>query len=288
MANAIFRGQIFLNQYSNGWVHTWYFQGASIIAVFNRVDSIVKALMGCCHVSTSVLGTRIVAVDPKEPRQASHDPYQTTFGKRGQTGDNKLTLLEAEDVVQTTALLNVDFTNGNQKTVGIRGLYDPDVVRSSNTGRPLPSDGLLKALKLYSQALTNNQAMGRYVDRSQTRYDVSSVSTDPNNPGLTRIQTSASNFLAIGDTVRFHKIPLARLPWLKGTWPIFAVTPPYLEIRYPANLAQPIYTAGADVQKVAYLYSTVSLANFFDFRTRKTGRPTSATRGRSSGVHYRR
>jgi len=280
-----YRGTYFFNQFNQGWTETWY-TPASDISVASGIFVInAKPLVAFRHVDTLLVGVRTTQVLPIAPRITRR--FSLLYnGGRGTAGLAPLGVT-SEDLVGSSALMLAQFSDNTSRPYMLRGLEDQDVIRDPITGAGTPSAGLNAGIATLAKSLVNLNLGGQRQDTTIPRQAVSSIQLSA-TPGQTQLFGPSNANFTVGDVVHFTGVPTVQTPWLKGKWSVIAVTANSISINYPYNLAAPVSPTSMFAQKVQYLYPGFLLWQFEDFRQRKTGRPTTLTRGRSRGIPFRR
>lgn len=278
---AVFKGVYFFSQFKQGWTETYFKEGASLAEVqipFVKLGNYITLMRA---VQTTCDAVRMTLDQPPGSRVSKLVPIGIP-GSRVPGGGT-----EAEDIVGASELVRIGAVDGSSQPHMIRGLLDTDVVRRSTDGLAQPSGQLVTANNFFFSALQTLQFAVRRYDRTQPRIFVTAVGATT-VPGFTSIGVSAGHPFTIGMTVRFNGVPLTKLPWLKGLWTVVGVGPTYFNIGFNYPLAAPLTPSQMYAIPVVYTYPLIASLDFLDFRTRKTGRPTAVSRGRSRGVPFRR
>jgi hypothetical protein len=279
-----FRVNFFFSEFKQGWVETWYIDQASLAAATVKGNLLAPILTGPRTIHTNCDAMRIIQVNPPVPRRGA----LVAINQTGSRPDGVPLFSEAEDVVQTCAFMQAQFLDGSKRTAMLRGLADTDVVRDPGTGRSLPTvalNGLLNVLQ--AQLSADNWELRRYASAIVGTV-VNKIDADPVNSQFTRLTGPGSPAYNVGDPIHFTGVPLPQVPWLKGQWQVKATTLTSVSIAYVYPLGAPVLPLRMFQWPSQYTYVPFNGWTFRDFRTRKTGRPTGLTRGRSSGVSFRR
>lgn len=278
----IFKGQFFINEYAQGWVEQWYQLDSDIGGAVAGFSALGQALMGPKSADAVLTGCRVLQVAPPLPRMTQRIPFNADGGRPpGGAGTGN------EDVTSTAALMIATFTSTSQKPRLIRGLADDDVLRDPQTGAARPASGLTTALNSFASSLRSNQ-MGEFGHSTLTCSSAVTMVGSGSTPNTTELTLSNNTGFIVGQRVSFTGVPKVALPWLKGTWTIMALNGNIITLAYPYNLAAPTHPISMVANVWTYGLFLFQSWTFEDFRIRKTGRPTSLTRGRSAGIPYRR
>lgn len=274
---ASFRVNFFFRQFKQGWTETWYWTGTDLASAGAAAQAAVIHIMAPRSTDTVLDAFKVVQVDPPIPRVSLRIPS-------GQTGSRAF---GGEDVVTSSALMTANFNDNTQKPYLVRGLADGDVLRDPVTGAPTPTPNLIVTLADMATGLRAGGFTGR---RQSAAFPLQIVvQLGPNaNFGFTDINVIGLVGISLFDIVHFRGVPLVQVPWLRGNWTVWGLTATTISIQYPWKLATVIHPSSMLVQKVGYTYPGFLGWAFQDFRSRKTGRPTSLTRGRSRGITFRR
>lgn len=283
---ATFRANFFFSQFKQGWTENWYIDKTSIGGAVASSQTLAPILISPRTVHTTLDAVRVVQVNPPLPRKGVLTPLNLV-GSRQDTIFGT-TPNEAEDVAATCAFMAASFFDGSKRSVMLRGLADNDVARDPLTGRGTPSGPLNTLLNVLSGQLFLDAWEMRHYSPVDVPFQVFKVDADPANPQYTRITGPGVPPYAIGDTIHFTGVPLPTLPWLKGQWIVKAGSANSLSIAYVYPLGAPTTPLRMFAYESIYVYTPYVSWTFRDFRTRKTGRPTVLTRGRSAGVSFRR
>lgn len=290
-AVMIFKGVYFFNLFQQGWTETLYVDQTDIGAAVSTLVQAVPPLLLTRHLDVAMPSLRVSkSVNGVGSRLSQLVPINQT-GLRGNA------LLSpppsAEDVVQTAALVRCKMADGSNESRLWRGMSDEDVVRDAATGVSTPSAGLLSAIGAASGILSN-LAVGGITQVTPTSFvQVTGLSASVAPVGVTQVSGPNATGFKFGDQVRFKLVPKAKVPWLKGQWTVIAADTTSIYIGYPWQLSSALVPVGMQVYKVNqalrrfFLFPTIQAIEFADFRSRKTGRPTALTRGRSSGIRFR-
>jgi len=281
MPAATYRAQFIFNQVKNGWTETWYLQGSDFTDATTKALRIAAALAVCRSIHTTLETVRVTQVDPQLLRIST----LTTVNYAGLQPDSAA---EAEDVVSTSAFNQGGFFDQSKRSVFLRGLSDLSVARDPNTGESKPLPAFLAALTAMKGVLISIPVLMRRQNTGNPLLQITKVQVDPVVNTWTQLVGPAQAFPAIGDTVKFTGYQSKILPWLKGNWIVQDRSGTSLTIAYPYNYATPFLPAKMRAEKVTYIYPALTTLVFSEFRERKTGRPINLTRGRSSGIHWRR
>jgi hypothetical protein len=283
---ATFRVNFFFSQFKQGWTENWYIDQNTMSLAVAQASTLAPYLVAPRSIHTVLDSARVVQVNPPLPRKGTLVP----LGLAGTRPDVLITLNpnEQEDIVQTCAFMAAVFNDGAKRSVMLRGLSDNDVTRDALSGKGTPSPPLVNTLNTLSSALAFNNWEMRHYSPVDVPFSVYKVDADPANAQFTRITGPGIPPFASLDTIHFTGVPLPTLPWLKGQWVVKAGTATSLSIGFVYPLGAPVLPLRMFAYESIYVYTNFVSWVFRDFRSRKTGRPTVLTRGRSAGVSYRR
>ncbi len=288
-----FRANYFFTQFSRGWTETWYFTSTDLPSATSSATTVAAPLAACRSEDTVLTGLRVVQVNPSLPRVTltralnfpGLSPHVTATGVPS----------EFADVVTSAAMMSCKFQDGTKKTIMLRGLEDTDLARDF-IGNPKPSPRLFGALQTLGLVLFNSGAEIRHYLRPGTSYAIASVS--PNVTVTSRTDLNSSVVVPAipdGTAIRVTGVPLKDLPWLKGIWVPIKFAANGFTLAYPVPSGTLVLTPNMKVWILEYAYSPLASGatpggsfELSDFRTRKTGRPTSVPRGRARGIRFRR
>lgn len=284
---SIQRVTFFFSQFKQGWSETWYIDKSTVELGIIAAQQLGQGLVANRASTVLLDACRTVEVDAFVAPRRSLSKSLNLPGLRVPVGNKLIAGFDAMDVTATSELMECEFNTGPTKALLIRGLLDGDTVRDPVTGAPLPSPGLNAGNNIMQAALLNGPWLQRRVISTTLKVPTLQIREDPTNPDLTQIVCAADPVVDVGDIVKFFKVPLKQVPWLKGTWRVIVDDAPNFSIAYKFPLAAPVSFVGGFVQEVLYQYVTFRGWDLRDFRTRQTGRPTSVTRGRSRGIRFR-
>lgn len=278
---AFYKGTFFFREFAQGWTETYFKQGSSIDGVLAAFNDLVNGLIAIRADQVNLDSVRISQDQPFAPRVARLVRINLSGARPVSMG------AEAEDVAQTCEMLNVTAADGVIRAHMLRGLFDPDVQRDPIRGSAQPSAALVFANTYLRGKLLTNQICVRHYDPTSPKIFVFAVGS-ATVPGFTSITLPAGHGFSLGDRVRFLGVPLPKVPWLKGIWSVVGVGATFINIAYNYPLPAPLIPTSMFAVPVVFTYPTITDLSFIDFRSRKTGRPTSLTRGRSRGIPFRR
>jgi len=282
-----YRATFFFSQFKQGWTETWFVDAFTIAQAKVKVTTLAP-LLAASRASTVLLDScRLTQVVPPPPPPSSLPVPLNINGGRVVAGNKLLAGADFMDVTATAELMRANFDDGSTKALLLRGLLDSDTVRDPVTGAPFPGAPLVAANANLAAQLVLDGWKGRRTDKTQIKNPTLAIQADPGNASLTQITLPGANINVVGDRVHFFKVPLNRVPWLKGIWTVRAIGANSLSIGYPYPLAAPTPYANGFVQDIVYAYPLFQFWALEDFRTRQTGRPTLVTRGRSRGIRFR-
>jgi hypothetical protein len=279
-----FRVNFFFSEFKQGWVESWYLDGTSLGAIEAQADLLAPLLVAPRTIHCSLDAFRIIQVDPPLPRKGLLDG----FNEVGSRPDGVLLGSEAEDVTQTCAFFTAHCNDNTTRVVMLRGLADTDVIRGGAFGGGTPSPPVAGLFATLAAGLSLGRWEMRHYPVPPVGTPVTMIDADPANPQFTRITCAVAPGYAVGDKVHFTGVPLPTVPWLKGQWIVKAVVGATFSISYLYPLALPTHPTKMESFETTYVYTTFSAWTFRDFRSRKTGRPTGLTRGRATGIRFRR
>lgn len=276
--------------FKNGWNELWHVDTTDLTSAAQIGANMVNVARNIRAYETLLEAIRISQFQPGVTGPVSRLIGVGQRGTRPQSAPEQYSPIgtEAEDLVQTAADMLTSYMNNAQAVRKIRGLFDGDVTRDTSTGSGFPSAALRSALDQYvSYAAGASLGSLSFVPGGRDAIDF--IEKSPNNPNNTFFSVpQLAGGLSVGDKVRFGRVPKTSFPWLKGVWTVAAAGITNFEIAFPYPYALPFATPGMYVAHVVYRVNPVLGWKFLEFGSRKTGRPTRLTRGRSSGVKYRR
>jgi hypothetical protein len=289
---ALFKVTYFLNLAKNGWTESYLNNAGSLDSARINAVNHLPALMAMRSVECYCDGGRVQTV----PAIRTAGVHLNLFLAGSRPAESTTPAGSAEPT-QVAALVQL---YGSPATIRasrlIRGIADQDVFRAPGTSQDFPSSELLTAIRAWGNDLSfRSFALGGQNYTADPYRKVSTIAADAMNPGETTITTSdpwIAGAYAVGNQVRFKGIPRKQLPQFKG---LFIVTRANsLTNQFNVNLNYAMFGTAAlnltmtYVQRVNTTSQAIRSADFGAWRERKTGRPTSLTRGRSSGLKLRR
>jgi hypothetical protein len=283
-----FKGTYFYNMYQQGWSETWFLQSTDLSSAYNVfIDTeLVTALANIRSQHTVLLGVRVVQVDgPPVPRVSRRGVFQRK-GSRGKPGNPAFP--PNADLAATAVMMNASYSDGHTIPLFLRGLADEDTIREEATGVEAISDELRALINSLGRSIAANPPFaGRKQDPDAGSGPVAGFSENPDISGNTTVATTVVPLAAVKN-VFFTGYPHATMPWLKGDWRVSKLTALSFDINYPWNLKDTVAPLNCAWHERKYSYPTFTKWTVNDLRTRQTGRPTNLTRGRASGIHFRR
>lgn len=199
-------------------------------------------------------------------------------------------------VAPDAMLADVTYGTGQSRGILWRGMADTDVERDVDSGAPIFDPALITLTNALSAQLSADNWGFCVNDPTNAIFPVINFAPDLTLPGRWRVSTNALSTLpTVGQPVVFRGVPRAQVPWLTGKFLVrdnMSGPPQSFAIDLPAGV-QPAYSGAVDVSRLTYqqfapAVSKVTTLFPADWRTRKTGRPITLTRGRARGLRYRR
>lgn len=283
---AIFKTNFFFRQNARGWTESVILEGSSIATILPRVGDLAAALAAPRDLSTTLTDARITQVDSPPPR-----PSQLkNFNLAGSQGTTATTAVEHADNVTNALFLRLTYSDGSSNPYMLRGMYDADLKRDLE-GNALLTASLQGKLATLATVFLNAgaNAIGRLRYHDNPHNPITGLARAVGQKGV-KVTFAAAPGFSTGDLIRFKGLlPRKDFPWGKGLFRVIAtaVATEYM-IGVALDSDPPVPPALAVGIKVTYDVPTFVAFDIVDIRTRDTGRPTGVSRGRSSGIHWRR
>lgn len=266
-----------------GWTESYNFDADGFDDAVLKSDPLDAASRGIRTNSCLMEAVRIVQLPP--------DPHITRLiginkpGMRTSGGVGT----ESMDVASTAAMMRGVYSDGSARVHMLRGLLDLDVVRETGTGLSIPAPGLVSGLKVLASRMASLGVQKVKYDRLKLPFAVSEIVPHATIAGhFLAIVPAMGGAIPAGKDVFFRAAPRKKLPWIKGFWLVLNATTTSLEFAAAVPLSGAVATPGMYVREYAPLYRVFRKWSFGEFRSRQTGRPTQGSRGKSSGIHWRR
>lgn len=281
-----------MNEGDQGFTETYYKDAGSIDAIKADTDFWVQLRAACSHVDVLIKSVEVrtqptAPLNAPSPRIAREYSYDTP-GTQGGGGH----IDEGPDITGVTAYYLSYCTNNRSRKISIRGLPDLQTIRRSGTGKSVPGPVLLPALNAFLANLRLASWQCRFqLPDSTAGYEphlIKGLAPDPDNRSRMFVTTNEPPVVVKGDFVTFRRINKKITPYLKGFWEVIGAGNLGFVIAY-----RPIFDLDPKPEKMQYRklgwqYQTFASFQFKSFTIRKTGRPSSPSRGKQSGVSLRR
>lgn len=275
---------LFYTQYSRGWTETFYSADTDPLAFSKFLGpAFQKNMTSWRDSSTQLVGIRVSDILGLRPSVFLN--LGTLIGG-SPGGDNTVS---APDVVTTTAVEKITGTSGRVRRIFVRGVRDSDVIRS-NTGKDSPSGALNAGLDRY------------FTQLSRVGFGIL-LTTQPPGGGLTWVQCLGARvsalgvgftdilvpavpaFLSPGVFARFRGVPTNDLPGFPRRINVVATdnaaAQPFFTVPYRYREPATITTPSMRVTAYQFTIDPFNVGEFDRFSEHKTGRPTTALRGRA-------
>jgi len=287
---------LFYNQVGSGWTETWYHGSSDPKSLISNTLTafVLKSCIDFRHALTYLIAARATKIGGgKESFTRSYGTkYKGLSAGVGEPGP---------DVVSTDAVLKVDGIQTGVKRMFIRGLNDFDAQRNID-GTDKPSGALTAGLTNYLNAMAGSGFALRILRQPPNVglawVPVISVATVAGIPTQTDVKTTVDVAapIAVGDYVRFSRVPGDALPGFPGKAVVLEMNPggvSGVRISYNMRGSPTVFPPSMQLTALVYDYPVISRVDtgFFSilsspltierFSEHKTGRPFGLLRGRA-------
>lgn len=273
-----------------GWLESWSMEASSPGVVLPKAKNLAYALVQLRSTFTTITSVRVTTKALPATRLGAHASVRYVGTRPG------FSTVEGPDPAPVAAQIGCQLAAGQFRSVLWRGLADSDVIRDPTTGYPTPPQDFITGIQDFVSVLVlDNWGIAQQLS-TNNYVKVLDMAADPIHTGeYTIFNQNAADVPAPGAFVHFKGFKREQLPWLKGNFlavrQVVGQTPQF-NIQLPESV-QPAISGGINVQSMYFQVkgwsaNPVISMGFQDYRSRKTGRPTALTRGRSRGLHYRR
>jgi hypothetical protein len=286
----------FFEQVGSGWSETWYHATNDPKSLIKTVidQQVLKRAVDFRHPLTYLKAARATKLEGnKESFTASYGADYHGLGAG---------LVEVgPDVVSADAVLKVEAQQQGAKRMFIRGLNDEDIRRNA-TGKDMPSGALQAGLTNYLNIMAQRAFCIQKVTNPPTGgivwVNVTSVKAVAGVPTQVDVKTTEDVVapIAVGQRVRFSRVPSDTLPGFPPNAVVLAVNPlgvPGVRISYGLRGGAEVFPPSMRVIHLAFEYQVIGgvAVGFFSlianklnierFSAHKTGRPFGLLRGRA-------